>query len=373
MEERAIESCDLREVLAAGRGAITDLSLSCRARVRPPDLMIGEVTPALLRAYFDQSVVLGASLFRVRDAEVTAEGVILIDGRFALCNQLNVDPTYIDRYHADLARRLPGLHRETIEGEVVLLAGMGHLVYGHWIADFLPKLYLLHRAGYRIERLRYLLPADTPDFARAWLRLLGIGDGQLRFYRRQDDLLTCRSLLVPSALRFVGRVSPLLREARDFLLRRLDGPRRIWRRAAKPAAGKRILVSRSENGATLNPRRFRDRELFETAASARGFAVVRPEELDIPGQIALFRSAAILVGEYGSGLHASLFCEPGATVLSARHNGLALGFLQSAIDHAVGHASGYLIGGAPAADGSFGIGREEIDMAFDWLDWTTGG
>ena len=369
----AIESVDLRDTLAAGRGEITDFSLSRHARVRPPDLMIGEVTPALMRAYFAQSVVLGASLFRVRDAQVTAEGIVLTDGRFNLCNQLNVDPTYPDRYHRDLAARLPTLRRETVDGEAVLLAGMGHLVYGHWIADFLPKLYLLHLAGHRIERLRYLLPADTPDFARHWLRLLGIDDGQWILYRRQDDLLTCRSLLVPSALRFMSRASPLLREARTFLLSRLDGPNRLWRRMPKPAAGKRLFVSRSETGATWNHRRLANRDGFESRARERGFAVVRPETLDIPAQIALFRSAAVLVGEYGSGLHASVFAEPGATVIAARHNDPGLGFLQSAIDHAVGHASGYVIGTAPTDDGSFRLRTEDIEMAFDWIDWTSHG
>ncbi|WP_238179343.1 glycosyltransferase family 61 protein, partial [Methylobacterium dankookense] len=263
-----METVELREALAAGRGEILDLSHSRHVRPRPPDLMIGAVTPALMRAYFTESLVHGAAVLRVREAEVLREGAVLLDGRFALCGQINVDPGYPARFHPDLAERRPTLPLRRIAEEVVLLAGAGHTVYGHWLADFLPKLYLLHRAGYRLERLRILLPDDTPAFARAWLAALGIEAGQILPYAPWGERLACAQLVVPGALRHASRAAPMLAEARTFLLDRLGYRRPRWRPAPRPR--RRLLVARSENPATLNRRRLAERALLAERAAGSG-------------------------------------------------------------------------------------------------------
>ncbi|MFC7665386.1 hypothetical protein ACFQWF_25875 [Methylorubrum suomiense] len=72
-DETGFAAGELRDAVAAGRGRLTDLSLSSRARMPPPDLMIGAIHAGLLRDYFGQTVVLGASLYEVTDAEVAAE------------------------------------------------------------------------------------------------------------------------------------------------------------------------------------------------------------------------------------------------------------------------------------------------------------
>ena len=362
-----METVELREALAAGRGEILDLSQSRHVRPRPPDLMIGAVTPALMRAYFTESLVHGATVLRVREAEVLREGAILLDGRFALCGQINVDPGYPAHFHADLSQRRPTLPVRRLPGEVVLLAGAGHTVYGHWLVDFLPKLYLLHRAGYRLERLRFLLPDDTPGFARAWLAALGIGADRIVPYAMWEERLACAHLVVPGALRHASRAAPLLAEARTFLLERLGIRRPRWRPAPRPR--RRLLVARAENAATRNRRRLAERALLAERAGAHGFETVRPEALPIADQVGLFRSAGMLVGEYGSGLHGSFFAEPGATVLALRNGDPHLGFLQSGLDHVLGHASGYVIGTEPDAAGLFSVAPRDIDAALDWLGW----
>lgn len=361
---------ELSQTVAAGRGRRTDLSLSYRDWVRPPDLMIGAVDAELMRVYFEQVVVLGACLYDLPEAEIAAEGVIGLDGVLQYSNELNAYGVGSEAHYRALARQRPALRRLSVDEPVVLLAGNGHQMYGHWLVDFLPKLYLLDRAGHDIARLRYLLPADTPDFAKVWLALLGIAGDRILAYDRERDLVACRRLLVPSALRFASRASPLMREARRFLLDRADPPPR-WRlgRRREWPASRRLLISRSENADTRNRRVLAERAELETRARARGFEVVRPETLSVPEQIALFRSAGTLVGEYGSGLHGSLFAPPGTTVLAFRDGGLDLGFLQSSIDHVLGHASGYVFGSARSADGVFSVPPAQIDYALDWLDW----
>ncbi|GAB6841404.1 hypothetical protein HNR00_000639 [Methylorubrum rhodinum] len=369
-EETDFAAGELRDAVLNGRGRCTDLSLSHRARVPPPDLTLGAVHAELMRVYFDQPVVLGTSLYELPDAEVLAEGVVVLDGALQYCSQLNLFPVDSEPRFRALSARRPGLRRESVAEPVVLLTGPGHHMYGHWLVDFLPKLFLLDRAGHDIARLRYLLPADTPDFARTWLALLGIGPDRILPYDRERDRLACARLLVPTGLRFNGRAAPLMREAARFLLDRL-APRPRWRlgrrRVDRPVS-RRLLIARSDNAVTHNRRTLVERADLEARASARGFEVVRPERLSVADQVALFRSAETILGEYGSGLHASLLANPGASVVALRDNGLDAGFLQTSLDHALGHASGYVFGTARDAEGFFSVRPQDIDLALDWLD-----
>ncbi len=377
--ERTVEGLPivaLRTTIEAGRGSVTDLDLSRRTPIRPPDFLIGHVTPLLMRQYFGQSVVLGTSLYRIGQAAVTGVGDILIDGALAWSYQLGVTPDAAVNSARDLAQRLPSLNRRGIEGEVVLLAGSGHLLYGHWLVDFLPKLVLLDAAGYDIRRQSYLLPADTPAFARQWLRLLGIADDRIVVYDRLAECVECRVLVVPTLLRFAGRASPAMGGVRDFLLTHMHGgrgrpgPRFPWPFASRRRGPERrkLLVARSVNPGTLGRRRFVERAMFETKAQGRGFTIVRPEAMSIGEQVALFQTAGTICGEYGSGLHNTLFVPPGARILSLREGGPDAGFLQSSLDHALGHKSGYVVGTACGGDGQFSVTPEDIDMGLDWLD-----
>ncbi len=49
-------------------------------------------------------------------------------------------------------------------------------------------------------------------------------------------------------------------------------------------------------------------------ATARGFEIFCPDERNRSDKIALFRSASCIIGEHGSGMHASVFANPGITV-----------------------------------------------------------
>lgn len=360
---------DLRTNLASGRGSVVDFSAARHVAFPGPDFLVGDGTDAFLRHYFSQDIVLGTSLYRIKDASVTAEGVIFTDGQFNSCNELNIYLQYAKTGHRGTIERLPGLRTIPADDPVVLLTGPGHLVYGHWLVDFLPKLYLLDRAGLNLRRLTFLMPADTPGFAREWLRLLGIEPRQFLVYDRSRDVVACRELIVPTALRFGSRASPLFKDAANFLRKRIEG--RTFRKAP---ARRRIFVCRTANPATLNPRMLVQRLDYEAKARARGFEVVKPETLSIPDQVRLFASAGTICGEYGSGLHGSMFSGPDTVVMAARDNGIGLGFLQSGLDQTLGHANGYVIGGATeAGEGTFSVRDEDMDMSFDWLDMRKNG
>lgn len=357
---------DLRASVEGGRGSMIAVGRAHRAQLAAPSLLLGAVTDDWLRLYHAQSVVLGAAVYRLRDATVLGEGIVMTEGRFNVGHDLNVGPDYIAAHYAPAQAWFAQAPRRYIHDPVVLLTGAGHLGYGHWLVDFLPKLHLLRLIGERLSRLTFLMPSDTPDFARHWLAILGIAPHQCAFYERTREVVLCRDLVVPSALRFGSRVSPLFVQA-CAALRAAAAPRRLgpFRRPSR----QRIFVARSVNALTHSSRALRERALFEETARRRGFAIVSPERLGIREQVALFASAGTLCGEYGSGLHASMFSPPGTLVMAALDNTADLGFLQSGIDQALDHRNGYVLGAAAPDGGGFGVDPADLDLAFDWIDW----
>lgn len=77
----------------------------------------------------------------------------------------------------------------------------------------------------------------------------------------------------------------------------------------------RVYLSRSH----LNARRKRqasNEEHIESMLGKHGFAVVHPQELSIPDQVAIMRGAEVIAGCDGSGLHMSAFARPGTKLLA---------------------------------------------------------
>ena len=58
---------------------------------------------------------------------------------------------------------------------------------------------------------------------------------------------------------------------------------------------------------------------MEACAADRGFEIVCPEELSLEEQVALFAGTGLVIGEYGSGLHNTLFSPPRTIVGSVRY------------------------------------------------------
>jgi capsular polysaccharide biosynthesis protein len=93
---------------------------------------------------------------------------------------------------------------------------MGYQIYGHWRADFLPKLFVLHRAGHEPDELRFLVPDDTPRFGIDLLDLLGITPQQCILYK-EEEVIRADRLLIPTMVRTNSRTSPLFGAATRFV------------------------------------------------------------------------------------------------------------------------------------------------------------
>ena len=188
-----------------------------------------------------------------------------------------------------------------IEDPVIGVAGPGHQTYGHWIIDFLPRLGIARNLlGERFNTMRFLVLSDTPPWARELLQLfLGIGADRLIEFEFAKDEFVCRRLCFPT----YAHSYPFFLHS---FVRMFYGDRSMT-----DQSNRRLCIQRRSN---KSGRSFRRRNDFEALARREGFELIDPESLTLLDQFALFQSASVVIGEYGSALHNSVFCSQ-STVL----------------------------------------------------------
>lgn len=337
-----------------------------RTPIKAPTFMLGDCPGQLLSDYHNCIGEADTGLFTVRDVAVTGRGFLIRDGKGVSNNYIgHSSPWCADEIASGAIRPLEQYVRVPID-RAVLLLGAGHNVYGHWIVDILPKLYGLQRLGHDIATLRYLVPADTPRFGFAWLEAIGLRLDQMILYDPSTALVEVGELLVPTFLRSGSRASRLFREAALFMKQRVQQSAG-WAEASRSGGSSSIFVSRAR--ADRGGRSVANREAIEAIAVQEGYVLVYPERLDIAAQVACFASATRIVGEYGSGLHNSIFSEPGTRVCCLRSTARHPGFLQSGLADVMQQECGYVFGAAPidAIDVRFEIDEADVRQALQLM------
>jgi hypothetical protein len=236
----------------------------------------------------------GASVFG--PGHVLDQGALVVEG-----NALDDVPvTWAHAAYPGLGQR----RRRRIDETCIAFAGPGHRIYGHWLVDFLPRLHVARLTlGDRFADTALLWPADTPDWAGELVTLL-FGPCRRIAYDPEAEILDCGRLVVPTyPLSCDHHFHPCVQN----LYRPLRTTKPGWRR---------LCISRSRiEGRTSGARKvFPQRAAFEEAARRYGFEIVHPEEMPLREQVRLFNQAAVIVGEFGSGLHASVFAPEGTVV-----------------------------------------------------------
>ena len=332
--EEAPPAVRFHELLPAGR--------SC---VRPPLFLLGATNPLVTKALFGQTDTPQIGCYMLQDAIVAPTGIAVKDGT-AFCSAAFIHPPHhvvaiVDRLNAT---PLPVRH---IAGKLAVIYGPAHETHGHWLTDFMPRLSVLHDAGHDIATLRFVVPPDLRPEAAALLRGCGITDAQLVRYAYWQEVLRTDLLLMPTGPRLGDRMSPYFARATSFWTDRLRAP------APPTTPGARLFLSRA---AAPQQRRMGNRPAIEAIAERAGFTLVQPEKLSMPAQMALFETATMIVGEYGSALHNSIFAEPGTIICALRGNSRHPGFIQSGIGTVLGQETGYVFGNTAG---------QEVDQRFD--------
>ncbi len=310
------QTIDVDELSTAqrGLGVVAAPSLVASAQPTPPAAplrVVGDgAAGAALQAVNSQAKDVGAIVCRfVRDVTVQGSGYVfhgdamVTDGS----HLSDVALEWVARPMPDSPRAVEPASERFVDELAIVAIAPGHLIYGHWLLDFIPRVLVAKAAlGREFEAARLVLPHDTPGWAMAMLEAFaGVGRAQCAFYERGVERLALRHACIPGYVHDNYFFHPYADGVFEAL-----GPR--------PAAlgARRLCISRvAFEGATHGVQKlFRTRVAFEAEAVRRGYEIVRPETMGIREQAALFASASHVVGEYGSGLHSSVFTPAGLRV-----------------------------------------------------------
>jgi capsular polysaccharide biosynthesis protein len=316
----------------------TEFAGASRSPPQPPAFLFGPFPAYLAPDLFLQFDVPAVGCYRLREAQVSYDAVILLQGQPVWSLALNHPDYYVPEALAANVPDLYSLKVRHIPGQAAIIHGPGYNIFGHWLADFLPRLYVLRRAGLDIGALKIILPRQIDGFVLEFLRLIGIPTENLVRHDHKAELLQPDELVVPTVMRLRNRFNPLLGAASRFWIERVlaaDG------RTPSPARGRRLFVSRGQN---QHSRTIASRERIEARAADAGYDIVYPERLGLAEQIALFRSAGRIIGEYGSGLHGAIHAPAGAVICALRGTSHHPGFIQSGLAETFGHHLGYVLG-----------------------------
>ena len=318
--------------IEANRAApsVSDIAQYCEVTAeaprvpRPLAFACGAYSPQVEEQFTIRGRALSLGVYSAKRLMVVGSCGLQLDGQRLACQPAGIFTAKLPPY------RVPD-HVLHVSGTCVLF-GPVYWNWGHWLIDHLPKLYLLQTAGWDLSRLSYLLPMDTPYWVDRLLLMIGIRADQLVRY---TDAVMADELLIPTKIRHLHVFSPILADVQKFLLDQLT-----------PSLDQSLKYDRLYLTRRVGKikREMRMESEIEAIARKAGFRVVQPEKLPLEHQLAMFRHARVIGGEYGSALHGSLFSESRPTVFGLKGTWPQPGFVQSGIGDVLDQPTGYVFG-----------------------------
>ncbi len=180
-------------------------------------------------------------------------------------------------------------------------------IWGHWLTELYPKLFVIRRLAAQGLTAPILLPSTAPGFVASVIAAT-LPEQEVVTYNPRRETVTVGTLLLPDMLN------------RDYVFHEWMsegiGAEIVRTRRERTPMNDRLFVSRSDIAGPTGYRELINASEIEAEAQARGFAVIRPETMSWSQQIATFAQASVVVGEFGSGLHNTLMSPAGARVLA---------------------------------------------------------
>lgn len=176
-------------------------------------------------------------------------------------------------------------------------------VWGHWLTEMYPKLFLIRALLAAGVVAPLLLPVTAPAYVAKIAQAL-VPDLEIVTYYPRDEAVEVGTVLLPHMLSQDYCFHDLLRWS-------LEREALAWPRGGTPD---KVFVSRAGVGATF--RELTNAAEIEGIAEDLGLTLVRPEALPWSEQARIFSRASVVAGEFGSGLHNALLSPAGCQVVS---------------------------------------------------------
>ncbi len=244
----------------------------------PPRFTFGTFNAELAAGYYRHTHLWAIGVYKLYGFEVFGPYGLCKDGELFASHEANIHAKHVEDLVAQYGPPSVPRPKRFLTGPIAMITGPGHGVYGHWLSDFLPKLYSLQAGGYDVRRIRFLVPTNTPRFGHAWMQLVGIPPENVILFDPASELVWIEELLIPTTFHNGVRATTLLRDAAAFLSSLISD---YVGEAMGTTSHQRIFLSRSrapQSRALLN------RSQIEEIAIAAGLEVVYPEALPLLDQ-----------------------------------------------------------------------------------------
>ncbi|KQV55612.1 MULTISPECIES: DUF563 domain-containing protein [unclassified Caulobacter] len=203
-----------------------------------------------------------------------------------------------------------------------------NFVWGHWLTEMYPKLFLIQALAASGVTAPVVLPASAPGYVSRIVREMLPGH-EIVTYDPAREALHVDVALLPHMLHkdYIFH---------DFLRWKLEEQALAWPRGA---GFDKVFVSRAGLRAPGVFREMVNEPEIEGIARDLGLTVLRPETLSWTEQARIFSRARVVAGEFGSGLHNTLLSPPGCQVVALNW----LVEVQSRIGNFRRHDVGYIL------------------------------
>lgn len=203
-----------------------------------------------------------------------------------------------------------------------------NFVWGHWLTEMYPKLFLIQALAEAGITAPIVLPATAPAYVARIVRQL-LPTHEIITYDPGREALRIDIALLPHMLHadYIFH---------DFLRGKLEEQALAWPRGA---GADKVFVSRAGLRAPGVFREMTNEAEIEAIAQDLGLTLLRPETIPWEEQARIFSRARVVAGEFGSGLHNALLSPEGCQVVSLNW----LVEVQSRIGNFRRHDVGYIL------------------------------
>ena len=250
-------------------------------------------------------------LIEMRDVRISADGLLFKAGRilpesFAFPHLRDEWPR-LGRLRVVLANYLLRTSTRVDEGALWIVDNWS-AGYFHWLADTLPRLFLVRQ---HVRDWTLLLPHYARALPFVEPSLAPFGVGRVR-HVDASEVLACRRLFVPTHVAPPGHFNDeVIRSVRQLL---------VDAYGVGDAPADRLYISRS----AARRRRVSNEADVLDVLRRFGFRILHAESCPFAEQVRAASASRYLVSSHGAGLTNMLFMRPGSHVLELRHEGDAV-------------------------------------------------
>ena len=224
----------------------------------------------------------------------------------------------------------------------------GDRIYGHWLVDILPRVWLVEH----FTNLKpFYLVRNRPAYTDVFFDSIGVSANRIisvneLFRHNLNNVLILEKAVHVSNLRFNQFFSKLIAQFGKCIVNHVNSQYSL---DLNKYSKKKLFISRGNwtENSKKHHRCLINRKEVENIFSEFGYEIISPENFSMVEQIAMFQNAKVIAGEDGSGLHNSLFgmermhC---INLRSSKNGSLIQGSLCSALNQSIS----YIFGSIPS-------------------------